>query len=66
MTGKTGAERLGSTAGTPDGASRWAGAPRGLRRVFARAADPDRSSRRAGVDLSPAVLMTPRMWVALG
>jgi hypothetical protein len=37
-----------------------------LRRFFRRAADPDRSSWRAGQDASPAVLVSPRVWVALG
>jgi hypothetical protein len=36
-----------------------------LRRLFRRAVDPDRSSRRAGESL-PAVMATPRVWVALG
>jgi hypothetical protein len=36
-----------------------------LVRLFRRAVDPDRSSRRAGEPL-PVVLVTPRVWVALG
>jgi hypothetical protein len=37
-----------------------------LRRFFRRAADLDRSSWRAGQDVGPAVLVSPRVWVALG
>jgi hypothetical protein len=60
MTGKHSARR----ASTSDSAA--AVDSRGLRRLFRRAADPDRASRRAGVEPFPAVLVTPRVWVALG
>jgi hypothetical protein len=62
MTGKTSAGRRGATDDET-------GAPaerRGLRRLFRRAVDPDRASRRAGTDPFPAVLVSPRVWVALG
>ena len=62
MTGKTSAGRRSRT----EDATGATGARRGLRRLFVRAADPDRSSRRAGADPFPAVLVTPRVWVALG
>ena len=52
--------------GTTDDGTGTAHGRRGLRRLFARAADPDRSSRRAGGDpvLAPA-RVSPRVWVAL-
>jgi len=62
MTGKTTAGRRGAT----DDATNAGAEPRGLRRLFRRAEDPDRSSRRAGTEPFPAVLVTPRVWVALG
>jgi hypothetical protein len=37
-----------------------------LRRFFRRAGDVDRSSWRAGQDAGPAVMVSPRVWVALG
>ncbi len=61
MTGTTTARRRGATDGTQTAAE-----PRGLRRLFRRAEDPDRASRRAGGDPFRAVPMTPRVWVALG
>ena len=61
MTGKHSARR-GSTSDEVSGAAHG----RGLRRLFRRAADPDRASRRAGAEPLPAVLVTPRVWVALG
>jgi hypothetical protein len=61
MTGKHSARR-GSTSDHATGAVEG----RGLRRLFRRAADPDRASLRAGVEQFPAVLPTPRVWVALG
>ena len=61
MTGKTSAGRRGSA----DDPTEAAAERRGLRRFFRRP-DRDRSSRRAGADPFPAVLVTPRVWVALG
>ena len=37
-----------------------------LRRFFRRPADVDRSTWRAGQDVFPAVVVSPRVWVALG
>ena len=61
MTGKTSAALRGTTDDAV-GATRR----RGLRRLFARAVDPDRSSWRAGTDPFPATPVTPRVWAALG
>jgi hypothetical protein len=61
MTGQTSASR-----GTTDDATGAAAERRGLRRLFRRAEDPYRSSRRAGTELFPVVMATPKVWVALG
>jgi hypothetical protein len=37
-----------------------------LRRFFRRTPDVDRSTWRAGQDVVPAVMVSPRVWVALG
>jgi hypothetical protein len=40
---------------------------RALRRLLDRRVDPaDRPARRAGVDPFPAVVVSPRVWIALG
>jgi hypothetical protein len=62
MTGRTCAGRRGTT----DEATGPAAGRRGVFRLFRRAEDPDRSSRRAGVDQLPRVAVAPRMWIALG
>ncbi len=62
MTWGTGARRRGAT----DDGTGAAAVRRGPGRLFARAADPDRSSRRADGDPFPAVLLTPGVWGALG
>jgi hypothetical protein len=61
MTGKSGARRHGTTDDATKAAVRWS-----LRRLFRSADDPDRSSRRAGSELFPVVVATPRVWAALG
>ena len=44
----------------------WIGR-RALRRLLDGRVDPaDRPARRAGVDPFPAVIATPRIWIALG
>ena len=66
MTGKSSAERLLTTEGTTQHEAGPTAARRGLRRLFARATDRDRSSRRAGAEALPVVRMTPQVWSALG
>jgi hypothetical protein len=62
MTGTTTSQRRGPA----DHATTAVAGRRGLSRLFRRADLLDRSSRRAGIDPFPAVLVTPRVWVALG
>ena len=65
MTG-TSAGRSAPTEGTSERAAEVSARRRGLRRLFAGPAALERSSRRAGREPFPAVLSTPRVWVALG